>query len=69
MKKLPTNFSIEKYGLKVRLVNENDAEFILSLRADPNRTKHMITLEDEIDSQIKWIQEYKEREREGTDFY
>ena len=69
MKKLPENFSLERYDLKVRLVNENDAEFILSLRANPNRTKHMITLEDEIDSQKKWIQEYKKREKEGLDFY
>ena len=39
------------------------------MRLNPDRTKHMITLEDEIDSQIKWIQEYKKREKEGLDFY
>ena len=64
MKKLDENFSLERYGLKVRLVNENDADFILSLRTDPNRTKYMITLDDEIESQRRWIQEYKKREKE-----
>lgn len=69
MKKLPKNFSLEKYGLKVRLVNENDADFILSLRTNPNRTKYMLTLDNEIESQKKWIQEYKKREKEGLDYY
>lgn len=69
MRKLPENFSLEKYGLKVRLVNENDADFILSLRSDPTKTKFMITLDDEIESQKKWIQEYKKREKEGLDYY
>lgn len=69
MKKLPENFSLEKYGLKVRLVNENDADFILSLRANPNRTKHMVTLNYNIENQKKWIQEYKKREEVGLDYY
>lgn len=69
MKKLPENFLLEKYGLKVRLINENDADFILSLRANPNRTKHMITLDYDLESQKKWIKEYKKREKEGLDYY
>lgn len=69
MKRLDDNFSLEKYGLKVRLVNENDADFIISLRSNANRTKYMITLNDEIESQKKWIQEYKKREKNGLDYY
>lgn len=69
MKKLPQNFSLDKYGLKVRLINQNDADFILSLRANPHRTKYMITLEYNIKNQIKWIKEYKKREKEGLDYY
>lgn len=69
MKKLQENFSLERYGLKVRLVNERDAEFILSLRTNPNRTKYMLTLDNEIENQKKWIQEYKKREKEGLDYY
>lgn len=69
MKKLPENFSLEKYGLKVRLVNQDDASFILSLRANQNRTKYMMTLDDNIENQRMWIQEYKKREKEGLDYY
>lgn len=69
MKKLDKNFSLEKYGLKVRLVNENDAEFIVSLRSDPTKTKYMITLNNEVEAQRRWIQEYKKREKEGLDYY
>ena len=69
IKKLHKNFSLEKYGLKVRLVNENDAEFILSLRSDLNRTKYMMPLDGEIESQRRWIQDYKKREKEGLDYY
>ncbi len=69
MQKLDENFKLEKYGLKVRFVNENDADFILSLRSNPNRTKYMITLDDDIESQRRWIQEYKKREKEGFDYY
>ena len=69
MKKLPSNFSLQKYGLNVRLVNENDAGFILSLRTDPIRTKYMVTLDYNIKKQIKWMQEYKKREKMGLDYY
>ena len=69
MKKLPKNFSIEKYGLKVRLVNIDDSEFIVYLRSDPERTKFMITLSADIENQRQWIHEYKKREEKGSEYY
>lgn len=69
MAKLPKDFSLEKYNIHVRLVNENDAGFILSLRANPDRTKYMVTLDNDVESQKKWIREYKLREKEGIDYY
>lgn len=69
MNKLPENFSLKKYGLEVRLVNEHDADFILSLRSDPNKTKYMVTIDSDIERQKEWIQEYKKREKEGLDYY
>ena len=67
MRKLQENFSLERYGLKVRLVYERDAEFILSLRTNPYRTNYMLTLDNEIENQKNWIQEYKKCEKEGLD--
>lgn len=69
MKTLPENFQIEKYGLKARLVNEGDAEFIVSLRSDPKRTEYMVTLDDDIEEQRNWIRNYKKREQQGLDYY
>lgn len=65
MKILPENFTIEKYDLKARLVNEKDAEFIVSLRADPNRTLYMVTLENNIEKQKQWIRDYKSGKEKG----
>lgn len=69
MRKLPEDFSLEKYGLKVRLVNENDADFILSLRANLERTKYMVTLDKNVLKQKRWIKQYKKREFKGLDYY
>lgn len=69
MKKLSNNFSLNKYGLNVRLINKNDADFILSLRANPEKTRHMVTLDYDIKSQEEWIEKYKKREDQGLDYY
>lgn len=66
--KLTSNFEFEKYGLNVRLVNENDAEFIVSLRNDI-RARFMNTVTHDIENQKRWIKEYKEREAKGLDYY
>jgi hypothetical protein len=66
--KLPGNFEMEKYGLHVRLVNENDAEFIVNLRNDI-RARFMNTVTSDVENQKKWIKEYKEREADGLDYY
>jgi hypothetical protein len=39
MTPLPSNFELDRYGLHVRLVREEDAEFILSLRTDPKLSR------------------------------
>lgn len=42
---------------------------IVSLRSDPARTQYMLTLDNDVESQVQWIREYKKREKEGTDYY
>src|SRR5690606_21357108 len=54
---------------KMRLVNEDDAEFILSLRANAERTKYMLSLDSDLEKQRNWIKEYKKRQIEGKDYY
>jgi len=67
--KLPSNFSIEKYGLKVRLVNENDAKFIVDLRTHPKLSRFIHYTVPDINKQIEWIKAYKSREEEGNEYY
>lgn len=69
MKKLGSDFAIERYGLAVRLVNEDDAEFIVSLRNDPLKSRFIGKTSSKIADQINWIREYKNRESIGNDYY
>lgn len=62
---LPAN----SYGYYYRLVEVEDAEFILSLRNNEKLSKHINPTSSDIDEQIKWIKEYKIREENGADFY
>jgi len=66
---IDSDFKLEKYGLFVRLVNENDSQFILNLRTDPNLSKYINSTENDIEKQINWIREYKIREKNGKDYY
>ena len=67
--KLSSEFSMDLYGLNVRLVVEEDAKFILNLRLDPELGNFMNKVSSEIDAQIEWIREYKKRELEGVEYY
>lgn len=69
MKKLDSSFTLERYGLYVKLVSEDDAVFINALRQDVRLSKYISPTEDNIDKQKNWIRDYKEREAKGEDYY
>ncbi len=69
MKKLPQDFQLKRYGVDVRLVEEKDAEFILSLRTDEKLARFLHKTDNDINKQIEWIKAYKEREKQGIDYY
>lgn len=66
---LPSNFHGERYGLAFRLVDVGDAEYILSLRTDKRRARFIHETENDLAKQIEWIRSYKQREREGREYY
>lgn len=66
---LPKDFSLSKYGINVRLVDENDANFILSLRTNEKLSKYIHKTDDNVEKQREWIKEYKRRESDGSDYY
>lgn len=66
---LTENFELKRYNVKARLINERDAPFILSLRTDVKLSKFIHKTDNDLQTQIEWIKKYKEREREGLDYY
>lgn len=60
---------IERYGVVLRLVEPKDAKFILKLRNDEQRSKHLSKTSNNINDQINWINEYKKREALGEEYY
>lgn len=60
---------IDKYGIQLRFVTINDADFILSLRIDPNLSQYLSSTSNDIIKQIEWLTNYKLREAKKQEFY
>ena len=60
---------VNQYGCYFRLVEMEDAEFILSLRNNEKLSRHINPTSTDIEDQINWLNEYKIRENNGKDFY
>jgi hypothetical protein len=59
----------EKYGLKYRLVEIEDAEFIVKLRTSKRLSRYIHSTSNDVAKQVNWIESYKERERIGREYY
>jgi len=53
----------------LRHVELNDAEFIVSLRKDPKKNKHLSSFSGGVEDQKEWISKYKEREKTKKEKY
>lgn len=53
----------------LRLINVQDAEFVLSIRQNPHLNQFLSAVSPDIQQQINWINDYKERELYGLDYY
>lgn len=60
---------IYRYGIVLRLVDENDAEFIYKLRNNDELNKFISYTSPFVEDQIDWIRSYKEREKAGLEYY
>lgn len=69
MKKLPANFEYTKYGMTIKLARIEDAEFIHSLRTNPKSAPFMHIEGCTLETQRIWLEQYKEREKRGIDYY
>lgn len=55
--------------IKMRLIREEDAEFILSLRLDERYNKFLSSVDDNLAAQKEWIKKYKQDEEAGVQYY
>ena len=69
MNKLPANFTLNRYGLHIRFVQESDAAFILRLRTNEKLSRFINATSADVSQQIAWTRNYKTREAAGTDYY
>lgn len=61
--------NVERFGIKLRLVEESDAAFILELRTDERNSRYISPTENSLEHQIDWIRKYKVREEQGQEYY
>jgi len=60
---------IEARTIRLRLVEIDDAEFILGLRLDSKYNRYLSATSNDVSNQQAWIKEYKERELEKKEYY
>lgn len=60
---------ITRYGIILRLVEIEDAKFILKLRTDIELGRFISPTSPKFEDQVKWIQDYKTREKSGLEYY
>lgn len=60
---------LESKSVRLRLVEEADAEFILKLRLDERYNKYLSSVTADLQSQREWIKEYKKDEKAKIQFY
>lgn len=66
---LPSDFKYKDFGLEVRLVDERDVDYILSLRTNMHLTRFIHQTDNDREKQREWIRSYKARESEGREYY
>ena len=69
MNKLPGNLELNRYGLHVRFVCEEDAEFIVKVRTDSQNARFIHETDVSVSKQKEWIRNYKVREAAGEEYY
>ena len=60
---------LESKSIRLRLVEETDAEFILKLRLDEKYNQFLSEVTADLQSQKDWIKKYKKDEKDKKQFY
>lgn len=60
---------IEAKDIYLKYIQLEDAKFLHSLRTDPALSRYLSVVDPKIATQIKWLEKYKERERNKKEYY
>ncbi|MCX6304753.1 MAG: GNAT family N-acetyltransferase [Bacteroidetes bacterium] len=60
---------IEKYGIILRTVEEDDAEFIVRLRTNERLGRYISLTSSDVEKQKAWTRDYLVRENNGLEYY
>lgn len=60
---------LQSKSIRMRLVDESDAEFILSLRLDSRYNSFLSAVNPDLEAQVEWIRKYKADESSGKQYY
>lgn len=61
--------ALKKPTIKLRLANESDAAFILSLRLNSELNSYLSMVDGNLYRQINWLRQYKIEEMAGRQYY
>lgn len=56
------NYKIEGFAFNLRPLAIEDSQFVISLRSDPDLSKFLNPISGKLCDQIRWVEEYLERE-------
>lgn len=60
---------LEGKNIRLRLVEEKDADFILTLRLDNRYNTFLSSVSSDVQAQKVWIKKYKDDEKKGIQYY
>lgn len=60
---------LQSKSIRLRLIEESDAEFVLKLRLDERYNQYLSSVTPDLEAQKSWIAKYKGEEHEQIQFY
>ena len=58
----------QKYGIQLKPVEESDADFIIELRTNNQKSRFISATNPDVTQQKEWIKDYKIREKKGEEY-
>ena len=63
------DINLEGKTIKLKLVEEKDAEFICRLRSNESLNQYISRSNNNVEEQQQWIRDYKKREKKAIEYY